>query len=152
MPDLQIAVHVSGGVAPELFAALVAVERYPALTDKVRSVTVHERTSSTAVTAWEVCFRDGIMKWTETEAIDWDARTLAFDQLEGDFEVFSGAWEGLEHPAGCIVRFTVDFDLGMPTLAPMIDPIAESTLRENVVALVRGVSGRPVEMATATVA
>ena len=50
------------------------------------------------------------------------------------------------------MRFSVDFDLGMPTLAPMIDPIAESTLRENVVAIVRGLTRRPVELATATAA
>ena len=149
MRNVQIAVHVKDGVASELFNALVAVERYPGLTDKVRSVTVHERTSSTAVTAWEVRFRDGILKWTENESIDWKDRTLAFDQLEGDFEHFTGAWEVLDHPAGCVVRFTVDFDLGMPTLAPMIDPIAESTLRENVVAIVRGLTERSVEMTTA---
>src|SRR3954447_14007696 len=99
MRNVQIAVHVKDGVASQLFDALVAVERYPALTDKVRSVTVHERTSTTAVTAWEVCFRDGILKWTETESIDWSGRTLAFDQVEGDFEIFTGAWEVLDHPA-----------------------------------------------------
>src|SRR3954453_14483329 len=85
---------MNGGVASESFDAL-AVERYRGLTDKVRRGPVHEGTGATAFTASEVRFRDGILKWTENESIDWDDRTLAFDQLNGDFDNFSAAWEHL---------------------------------------------------------
>jgi hypothetical protein len=39
------------------------------------------------------------------------------------------------------VVFTASFDLGMPSLAGIIDPIAEHTLRENMCSILRGLLG-----------
>ena len=45
-----------------------------------------------------------------------------------------------------LLRFAASFDMGIPALSSIIDPIAEQALRENIVAIIKGLFGLNVEI------
>jgi ribosome-associated toxin RatA of RatAB toxin-antitoxin module len=149
MHTVDIIAHVSGGSPGAIFEVLTDFERYPELTDAVRAVEVLRETPTRLSSTWEVNFRHGILKWSEHDELDFERRVIAFTQTDGDLEHFSGSWSVDAHPTGCVVRFAAAFDLGMPSLARMLDPIAESALRENVADIIRGMIELPVEILSA---
>ncbi|HEX8067908.1 MAG TPA: SRPBCC family protein [Thermoleophilaceae bacterium] len=119
-----------------MFERIEDFESYPHITDAVRSVRVTRDGSDTLTSHWEVNFRNGILKWQEEDRVDRDARRIRFDQVAGDLAAFSGEWAVDERDGGAVVRFTGEFDLGIPSLAPMLDPVAERALGDNVAELI----------------
>jgi ribosome-associated toxin RatA of RatAB toxin-antitoxin module len=139
-------------VVPEIdlgtaFATISDFGRYPALVPEVvRSVTVQPaRPGEPIVSAWEVFFRNGILAWTEVDHLHPASATIDFEQTVGDFEEFSGGWRltpfvASGAPAVRVV-FTADFDFGVPSLASIIDPVAERVLVETITEILRGLFG-----------
>jgi len=124
--------------------------RYPQLTEAVRDVVITETDDDGGlVSAWTVRFRDGLLRWTERDVFRPLARTIVFTQLKGDFATFEGEWSVEPEGTGCRVTFDSVFDLGIPTLAAIIDPIAESTLRGNVLMILGGLLGEVTEETSA---
>ncbi|MFJ8140035.1 type II toxin-antitoxin system RatA family toxin [Streptomyces sp. NPDC096013] len=116
--------------------------RYPELTTTVRAVEVQPpRPDGSVVSAWTVAFRDGLMRWTERDTFSPATLSIAFEQLSGDFERFEGSWACEPHRDGTTVTFRASFDLGIPTLAEILDPVAESTLRANIEKIMQGLLG-----------
>jgi ribosome-associated toxin RatA of RatAB toxin-antitoxin module len=117
--------------------------RYPDVTETVREVVVHPPgADGTVVSDWTVRFRNGLMRWTERDSFHPEELTVGFTQLRGDFEVFEGTWRCSPAERGTVVTFEAAFDLGIPTLADLLDPVAESTLRTNIELILRGLLGR----------
>jgi coenzyme Q-binding protein COQ10 len=108
------------------------VESYPRLMEPVRSLEVLERGPDFRVTAWEVDLKGCIMRWVEREDADRDRWRIDYRQVEGDLETFEGYWQ-LRRAAedSSHVTLSVRFDLGMPMLSEMLDPIAERAIRDN---------------------
>jgi ribosome-associated toxin RatA of RatAB toxin-antitoxin module len=125
----------------EVFDRISDLERYPEYTDAVRSVQVEaidEGQAATLLSHWEVVFRNGIMRWSERDTFDVAELSIEFEQTAGDFETFTGRWLVEPGEEGTAVRFVAEFDLGLPTIAEIIDPIAESTLRNNIARILGG--------------
>lgn len=118
----------------EAYALVRDFARYPELVESVRAVTVHPPADGGPTRSdWEVDFRSGVLTWSEEDVFDDDRLTITFRQTEGDFEEFTGQWEVTGSGAdGCRVRFTAKFDFGLPSLAGIIDPVAERVLQESV--------------------
>jgi ribosome-associated toxin RatA of RatAB toxin-antitoxin module len=123
-------------------------ERYPELTDAVEQVNVHPADADGSVLSqWTVHFRSGLLRWEERDRF-WPAdRTVSFEQTSGDFAIFIGSWRADPHPDGAEVTFAAQFDLGIPTLAPILDPVARSALRSNVLLILHGLLGDVQEQA-----
>jgi ribosome-associated toxin RatA of RatAB toxin-antitoxin module len=138
MPDVAVTATVPGSSADEVFAAVADFATYPGYTDTVREVVVTAAEGGVVESAWAVNFRNGVLAWTERDVIDPSARLIVFEQVDGDFVVFTGVWSVEPDAGGSIVRFTASFDLGMPSLAPMIDPIAVRTLIDVIRAILGG--------------
>jgi ribosome-associated toxin RatA of RatAB toxin-antitoxin module len=115
--------------------------RYPALIDTVVSVEVGDADHQAPVSTWTVKFRRGLMRWTERDVLDRNAGTIEFEQLSGDFASFRGIWRITATEEGTEVGFAAEFDLGMPTLADMLNPVAESALRDNIRLILSGLLG-----------
>ena len=141
MPDVAVTALVPGTAPDAVFAAVADFAAYPRHTDAVREVVVRAADGGRTESDWEVNFRNGVLAWTERDVVDPAERRIAFEQVDGDFAVFTGTWAIEADGIGSIVRFAASFDLGMPSLAPMIDPIAERTLAENVRAILGGLLG-----------
>ena len=147
MPFVAVTAAVPGSAPDDVFAAVADFAAYPQHTDTVREVVVKPVADGAVESFWEVNFRNGILAWTERDAVDVSARRIDFEQVDGDFVLFAGTWAVDPDGDGSTVRFTASFDLGMPSLAPMIDPIAERTLVDNVRAILSGLLGPSVTFA-----
>ncbi len=124
-----------------VFARVSDFGRYPEYTDAVREVTITDHDDGTVDSDWSVVFRNGLLCWSERDHIDPAAYTITFSQTDGDFDTFHGSWQAYQAGPDATLTFTAHFDLGMPSLAAIIDPIAEHTLRDNMQRILRGLFG-----------
>jgi ribosome-associated toxin RatA of RatAB toxin-antitoxin module len=128
--------------ANDVYATLADFERYPELSDAVRSVAITEVSDNVTVSRWEVTFRAGLLRWTEEDTFDPDALSITFRQLDGDIAVFDGSWRCSDAAQGSEIVFAARLDMGIPSLADALEPIAVRTMTDNIVAIVRGLVGR----------
>ncbi|MGW0835190.1 type II toxin-antitoxin system RatA family toxin [Streptomyces prunicolor] len=155
---VRIEAIVPDGDATHVFDRVQDYERYTDYTDTVRSVTVTpdgadgtdrtDRTdgTDTVESAWEVHFRSGLLRWTERDVMDPVARRITFDQLTGDFASFAGTWDITQAGTEVSVLFTCEFDLGIPSLEPIINPVAMRALDESMGLILRGLLGDDIRL------
>jgi ribosome-associated toxin RatA of RatAB toxin-antitoxin module len=137
-------VHIAGivsGVGPDdVFAAVTDIERFPALCDDVREVHV-DLSDGEQQSAWKVKFRGGTLEWIERDEPNRETRTMSFRQTAGDFKEFDGEWRVEPAGADSGVYFSARFDLGIPALRAVVEPIAAKSLRSNLSAVLRALFG-----------
>jgi ribosome-associated toxin RatA of RatAB toxin-antitoxin module len=141
MRTVRLRLHVPHKSASEVYATLADFERYPELCDAVRSVAVTGVSENLTVSRWEVTFRAGLLRWTEEDTFDPAALSITFRQLEGDIALFDGSWECADANQGSEIMFCARLDMGIPSLADALEPIAVRTLTDNIVSIVRGLVG-----------
>ena len=142
MRIVRLRLHVPDKSADDVYRTLADFERYPELSDAVRSVAVTEVSENRTVSIWEVTFRAGLLRWTEEDTFDPGALSITFRQLEGDAAVFDGSWQCLDAGTSSEIVFSARLDMGIPSLADALEPIAVRTLIDNIVTIVRGLTGR----------
>ena len=143
---VRIEATVPDGDATHVFDRVQDYERYTDHTDTVRSVTVTSDGPDTVESAWEVRFRSGLLRWTERDVMDPVARRITFDQLTGDFASFAGTWDITQAGTDVSVLFTCEFDLGIPSLEPIINPVAMRALDESMGLILRGLLGEDIRL------
>lgn len=137
MPEVTIEGRVERGDPAAIFERLEDLERYSSIADAVRYVHVIREPDGSTLSDWEVNFRNGILKWKEIDEVDPETRTMRFTQTEGDLAFFEGEWNVVEEDdESVVIRFHAVFDLGIPSLASMLDPVAERALRSNIAELI----------------
>jgi ribosome-associated toxin RatA of RatAB toxin-antitoxin module len=141
MRTIRLRLHVPHKSASDVYTTLANFELYPTLCDAVQNVVVTEVSGNLTVSQWEVTFRAGLLRWTEEDTFDPGALTITFHQLEGDIAVFDGSWQCVEAVPGSEVLFSARLDLGIPSLADALEPIAVRTLIANIISIVRGLFG-----------
>lgn len=141
MRTVRLTMHVPHQPALFVYDTLSDFERYPQLSDAVRSVAVTRQSPDTTVSSWEVTFRSGILRWTEEDRFDRDLLTISFEQLTGDIAVFDGTWTCSDAGNGSDIVFVANLDMGIPSLADALEPIAVRALVENTVSIVAGLVG-----------
>jgi uncharacterized membrane protein len=141
MRSVRLRLHVPNQPAGDVYATLADFERYPELSDAVKSVAVTEVSENITVSQWEVTFRAGLLRWTEEDTFDPGALSITFRQLEGDIAHFDGSWKCLDAARGSEIVFSARLDMGIPSLADALEPIAVRTLIDNTVLIVRGLVG-----------
>ena len=141
MRIIRLRLHVPGKSPSDVYATLADFERYPELSDAVRSVAVTEASENRTVSHWEVTFRAGLLRWTEEDTFDPGALSITFRQTEGDAALFDGSWKCADATPGSEIVFSARLDMGIPSLADALEPIAARTLTENIVSIVRGLVG-----------
>ncbi|WP_406197953.1 SRPBCC family protein [Kitasatospora sp. NBC_01560] len=135
-----------GQDADEVFDRIRDFERYADHTDAVREVTVTSDRAGTVDSAWAVNFRSGVLRWTERDVIDAAARAITFEQLTGDFARFVGAWDVRQTGDDVVVLFSCEFDMGIPSLEPIINPVAMRALIDSIGLILRGLLGEGIEI------
>ncbi|MFH8618917.1 type II toxin-antitoxin system RatA family toxin [Streptomyces sp. NPDC017979] len=144
MPEVTLDARVPGTAPRTAFDRLADFAAYPRYTDAVREVTITDVAHGVVASHWSVNFRNGVLCWSEHDRIDPQALTIEFAQVEGDFDTFTGAWLVAADGTDVLVRFTAAFDLGMPSLAAIIDPVACRALAEAITRILHGLFGEHV--------
>ena len=132
MPSVLLEMQIQAPV-DRVWDAVVDVERYPVSMANVRWVKILAAdTPETRHTSWSVVLKGSILEWENHEDLDHVARVFKSTQLRGDMEVFNGSWQLTElGPELTAVRLEMEFEIGIPLLADMLNPVAERALREN---------------------
>lgn len=130
MRHVEIRAFVRGVDADTVFDTLADFNHYAALVDVVRSVELDRPANGQARSTWVVEFRNGLLRWTEDDWFRRDELRLDFNQVEGDFEEFYGGWVLNPTPDGVEAALIADFDFGVPSLASIVEPVAERVLTD----------------------
>lgn len=141
MPFVRVETRVPGIDPQTVLVRATDFERWPDLSDAIQSVVVEDSTSW-----WEVAFREGILKWSQRDEADLDAGVSKFELIEGDPLVFHGTWKAEARGDGSVLTLEADFDLGMPSLGHVLDPMAVEALEDAVASVSRGLFGDEVEI------
>jgi ribosome-associated toxin RatA of RatAB toxin-antitoxin module len=101
--------------------------------DSVRWVKIIDGTDPLARrSGWSVLLKGSILEWEEVERIDPDRMVMEFHQVSGDMETFDGAWRVTRiDETRTNVTLHITFEIGIPLLADMLNPVAERSLRAN---------------------
>ena len=150
MRTLEIAAILADVDADDAYDLLSAFEQWPDWSPVIKSVRIKAARGKTIETVWSVAFLEGTLNWTEEDVFDPAHRTCRFRQTEGDADHFCGHWSLTPFGTGCRFRFSVEFDLGLPSLSDILEPIAEEELRDNLHSVLTGMFGDAVEFAPRT--
>jgi hypothetical protein len=146
MPQVSVRTRVPGGDRRDVLARTVDFARWPEMSDSVLSVRVERDGGSTSTSWWEVTFREGILKWSQRDEADLDAGVVKFDLIEGDPLTFRGTWRADALGDDCALTLDAEFDLGMPSLGHVLDPMAVEALEDAVASVSRGLFGDEVDI------
>jgi Polyketide cyclase / dehydrase and lipid transport len=136
MRATSISIRIRTDDVPGALAEIADFGRFPSLADDVREVTRDAGGSQ-----WTVNFRRGLMRWHEIDAVDAAALRISFEQTEGDFAAFAGAWRLSPVIGGARVDFEIAWDFGIESMAGIMDPIAERVIKRVVCDVLSGLFG-----------
>jgi hypothetical protein len=145
--DVRIRVTVRGGDCRTALALVTDYTNWARASESVRSVTVERDGDGWSTSFWEVVFRGGLMRWSERDHVELDANRESFELIEGDPHAWRGGWTAEQHGDDCVLTMVAQFDLGMPSLGHVLDPIAIEALEDAVADVARGLFGEDVELA-----
>ncbi|MFD5700363.1 SRPBCC family protein [Streptomyces lasiicapitis] len=139
MRHVQLDAVVLGENSQAVYESLAKFDRFPELAPHVSTTTVHHAPGADeGSSSWELHFRSGLLRWTETDVFAREDGRIRFTQSDGDFDTFTGTWVFTQDGADVHVHFEVDFDFGIPSLEGILDPIAERVIKETVAWAVTG--------------
>jgi ribosome-associated toxin RatA of RatAB toxin-antitoxin module len=143
MPEVSLDLDIRAPM-DTVWAAVLDIERYPDLMTNVVSVHIEEwEAPTTRRSEWGMIIKGATLVWRDREFIDHDEHSVRFTQVSGDLEAFEGAWELSEkEPALVHVKLRIAFEIGVPLLAPMLNPVAKRALYDNCVEMLEGVETR----------
>ena len=141
MSNLEFVAHVKQRQPDEVYRLLADFASYPKYGDSIISVDVEPIEPGLVAVKWVAKFRDGELRWTEKDRLDDANRTIQFEQTEGDLEVFKGSWTVESAGDDTKAAFAAEFDLGIPSLATFLGPVAGQALRETIQSVLTGFFG-----------
>ncbi|MDJ1130777.1 type II toxin-antitoxin system RatA family toxin [Streptomyces iconiensis] len=143
MPHVEVNLPIKAPVA-ETWAAVTRLEDYATYMENVESVTViGETDAGNRTSEWSVLLKGSVLEWVEDDVLDEDERVMSFSQVSGDLDEFTGYWKVDDCGDGTsVVTFYVDFEIGIPLLADMLNPVATRALRENSEHMLRAIEQR----------
>jgi ribosome-associated toxin RatA of RatAB toxin-antitoxin module len=130
MPVVTTTVELPGLSAEEVWPTLVDFERYPALMADVVAVRILESDADSMTSDWNVLLNGSTFTWTERDTLI-APHLIRFEQVDGDLEVWRGSWQLDESGGKLVARLTVEFDIGIPSMSEILDPIGERAIRAN---------------------
>lgn len=138
MPVVNIDQDIQAPIE-RVWETLLDVESYEESMETVRWVRLIETGDEhTRRAEWSVVLKGSILEWEEEEQLDHGAHKVVFKQLRGDLEFFDGYWmlEEIE-PNQTRAHFEVEFEIGIPMLAEMLNPVAQRSLEESCAGMLR---------------
>jgi uncharacterized membrane protein len=141
MPAVDVE-HVSPLPAEAVWNALIDIEEYPKHMADVERVEVLSDDGDRRVSRWTVLLKGSTMTWTEEERLDHRTFRLEFEQTEGDLASYLGHYQLEPRGDSARVLMHIEFDIGIPDVAEMLNPIASEALKENLMATLAYVEKR----------
>jgi ribosome-associated toxin RatA of RatAB toxin-antitoxin module len=130
MPLVESRVVIEDANLGSVWDVMRDFEAFPRLMPDVLDVKCFDRDGETLKSAWRVLLNGSELTWVEADQFV-DRKEITFYQTEGDLEVWEGTWRLRTEGRAVIVDLTVLFDLGIPSLAHILDPIGIRAIKAN---------------------
>jgi uncharacterized membrane protein len=124
-------VSLSGQPIDRVWQEVLDIASFPSYMDEVREVEILREEGNQRLSRWSILLKGSILQWEEEEQIDAENRKITFRQIEGDLAYFTGFWHVQQTGEGVSTQMHVEFDIGIPLLADMLNPVAARALEEN---------------------
>lgn len=145
---IGVSAVVVGVPADEVFERIADFADFGTHVPSVDRITVSDDdpASGTRLSSWSVHFRGGLLQWVERDVVDRAERTVVFEQSSGDLGSFDGRWAVGEHEHSDLVNtgsrvgitFDAAVDIGIPSMADLLNPVAATELADGVHRIVDG--------------
>jgi ribosome-associated toxin RatA of RatAB toxin-antitoxin module len=123
---------VVAGPPERAYALAKDMESYPRFMKDVVYLKVLSREQDAQLSEWHARLQGKILRWKERDVFDDAAHTIRYAQTEGDLKRFEGAWTFEPTPeGGTRITLSCDFDLGIPMLSALLDPVARLVVKRN---------------------
>jgi len=140
--------HLTTEPADRVWTVLLDCEAFPSYMDEVVSVEIAEDHGDRRVSRWAVLLKGSELEWEESETIDHARRRIEFVQTEGDLAYFKGHWQVSADGDKTAVELHVEFDIGIPLMADMLNPVAARALEDNSAAILAQLGSRAADLGT----
>ena len=134
--EVKIAVHCDRA---QIYPIIKDMEKYPEFMADLVSVEVIERHENSTLTKWVSNVDGRIIKWTERDIFDDDQMHISYKQIDGDLKKMEGEWILTPLESGTEIKLTVDFEFGIPMIAPLLNPILKKKVRDNSTNMLRAI-------------
>jgi ribosome-associated toxin RatA of RatAB toxin-antitoxin module len=141
MPVVRTSVDIPGVGIDHVWNVVCDFESHPEYMPDVLDIRYLERDGDTALSSWRVLLNGSELTWDERDFFHPPHR-IDFDQTEGDLEVFRGSWTLSETATGVNVLLEIEFDLGIPSLAAVLDPVGIQAIHSNSRSMLSAISER----------
>jgi len=141
MPIVKIQ-HTTEAPADQVWRVLLDCEVFPSYMEEVLEVTILRQGSDNRLSRWLVLLKGSELNWEELEHINHTTRRIEFDQTEGDLAYFTGFWQVAETSRGTNLELHVEFDIGIPLMADLLNPVATRALEDNSRAILHQIGQR----------
>lgn len=137
MPQVESSVVIKGD-PQSVYALAKDMESYPQFMEDVVSIKVIERSPGRTITDWHARLQGKPMRWQEEDLFDDAKPHIRYRQVSGDLKKFEGDWFFEPVEGGTKVTLTVDFELGIPMFAAMLNPVAKLVVKNNTDSMLKG--------------
>lgn len=138
MPYVECTEFVQGD-ARQAYEIAKNMEEYPKFMENLESVTVVERGPGYTITDWVSLVDGRVFKWQEKDIFDEEKMLITYKQTAGDLKKFEGQWSFTEEQDGTKITLTVDFEMGIPMLSALLNPILKKKLKSNCDAMLEAI-------------
>ncbi len=130
MPYIKESIIVNGSI-DDSYQLAKDMESYPNFMPDVLKVEVLERDEKTTITSWVTNIDGRKICWTERDYFNDTDHQIIYKQIKGDLKKFDGEWDLESIAQGTRITLTVDFEFGIPMLAPLLNPILKKKVAIN---------------------
>ncbi|MEW5954298.1 MAG: SRPBCC family protein [Bacillota bacterium] len=141
LPFVEVTKEINAS-PEEVYMVAKDMESYPNFMKNVVKITTLERGDAYTVTKWDTRLQGKPIIWTERDEFDDEVRRIDYRLVKGDLKKFEGAWTFEEIGSKTLVKLTVDFELGIPMFASLVNPIAVLTVKNNCESMLEGIKSR----------
>lgn len=138
---------IAGVIIDDVWDTVCEFELYPRYMADVVEIRFLERTEHEGLSSWRVLLNGSELTWDEKDYFTPPHR-VDFEQTDGDLEVFRGSWTLEESGDVVTVTLEIEFDLGIPSLAAVLDPIGVQAIHSNARSMLTAISERRTVAAT----
>lgn len=130
MPQLEVTVEIHADPT-QIYDLLKKMEEYPSFMEHLQTVKILEQGDGWTITKWQTCVVGQKWQWTELDQFDDQKLRIEYKQKSGDLKEFEGFWQVNRLPQGSEVKLVTNFDLGVPVMAELLNPVLHQVLKSN---------------------
>jgi ribosome-associated toxin RatA of RatAB toxin-antitoxin module len=143
MPEVDFDLAIQAPI-DEVWSTVIDINAYPSYMENVVSAEITgDDGQGNRTSTWSILLKGAVLQWEEREEVDHEARRLRFWQIDGDMESLDGYWHVRQTGPGTVsVRLFINFHIGIPLLADMLDPLARQAIHDNSRSMLRAIERR----------